>query len=498
MTYKTPGVYVKEIPSLPPSIAQVETAIPAFIGYTAKTEHNGNDLEQKPVRITSLNDFEEIFGTTPPVLIETGTGGTGSGSIVLTSDNGEIKLKNPVIDPYPKLTYRLYYALRLFYSNGGGECYIISCGKASTGNASSHPAKGDFEDALDELQKEDEPTIIVMPDLIGLGEGDYYGIYKKALKQCGKLKDRVVLIDVYSSDRGDDEFSSVEENFRTKIGNNSLKYGAAYYPWLQTSLNYLIEEDALDVTFDGTPPAHFGSSMVLRKYEEDLPEDATETEEEEFFENSLYHVDGELYADIKDEIENYRVILPATSAMAGIYAFVDRTRGVWKAPANVSLNSVKAPMVKIDDEDQEKMNVDSSGKSVNAIREFTGKGIMVWGARTLAGNDNEWRYIPVRRFFNMVEESVKRGSEQFVFESNDANTWNKLRAMIENFLTLQWRAGALQGAAPDDAFFVSVGLGETMTAQDILEGRMIVEIGMAVVRPAEFIILRFTHKMVES
>ena len=177
---------------------------------------------------------------------------------------------------------------------------------------------------------------------------------------------------------------------------------------------------------------------------------------------------------------------------------VDSTRGVWKAPANVSLNYVSEPMVKIDDQDQRDMNVTTTGKSVNAVRMFSGKGVLVWGARTLAGNDNEWRYISVRRFYNMVEESVKKATEPFVFEPNDANTWIKVRAMIENFLVLQWRAGALQGAKAEEAFFVRVGLGETMTALDILEGRMIVEIGMAVVRPAEFIILRFSHKMVVS
>jgi hypothetical protein len=119
----------------------------------------------------------------------------------------------------------------------------------------------------------------------------------------------------------------------------------------------------------------------------------------------------------------------------------------------------------------------------------------VWGARTLDGNSNEWRYINVRRFFNMVEESCKKASERFVFEPNDRNTWVTVRGMIEIFLLLQWRAGALQGAVPEHAFFVKVGLGETMTDLDLLEGRMIVEIGMAVVRPAEFIILRFSHKM---
>jgi phage tail sheath protein FI len=148
---------------------------------------------------------------------------------------------------------------------------------------------------------------------------------------------------------------------------------------------------------------------------------------------------------------------------------------------------------------QDGLNVDAgSGKSINAIRSFTGKGTLVWGARTLAGNDNEWRYVSVRRFFNMVEESVKKATAQFVFEPNDANTWVKVRAMIENFLILQWRAGALAGAKPDDAFYVRVGLGQTMTADDILNGYMHIEIGLAVVRPAEFIVLKFSHKLQQS
>ncbi|HHM20399.1 MAG TPA: phage tail sheath family protein, partial [Bacteroidetes bacterium] len=204
---------------------------------------------------------------------------------------------------------------------------------------------------------------------------------------------------------------------------------------------------------------------------------------------------NQLYYEIKNAIAKHQVVMPPSAAVAGVYAQVDSTRGVWKAPANVSLNYVKEPQVRIDDEEQKDMNVTGTGKSVNAIRTFTGKGIMVWGARTLAGNDNEWRYVPVRRFFNMVEESVKKATAQFVFEPNDANTWARVRAMIENFLAIQWRAGALQGAKPEDAFYVRVGLGTTMTALDILEGRMNVEIGMAVVRPAEFIILKFSHKM---
>jgi len=206
-----------------------------------------------------------------------------------------------------------------------------------------------------------------------------------------------------------------------------------------------------------------------------------------------------VYANIKEAIKREGIIVPPSGAIAGVYASIDGTRGVWKAPANVSLNTVIEPVVAIDNNTQDDLNVDvSAGKSINAIRTFTGKGTLVWGARTLAGNDNEWRYISVRRFFIMVEESAKKSTEPFVFEPNDANTWAKVRGMLENYLLILWRQGALAGAKPEHAFFVKCGLGQTMTAQDILEGKLIVEIGMAAVRPAEFIILRFSHKLQES
>lgn len=206
-----------------------------------------------------------------------------------------------------------------------------------------------------------------------------------------------------------------------------------------------------------------------------------------------------VFANIIKGINNTLTSAPPSGAIAGIYAMVDSQRGVWKAPANVSLNSVIEPTTYFDSSETEDLNVDAvAGKSINAIRAFSGKGTLVWGARTLAGNDNEWRYVSVRRFFNMVEESVKKSTYWAVFEPNDANTWVKVRGMIENYLTQKWREGALAGASPKEAFFVRVGLGVTMSAQDILEGRMNVEIGMAVVRPAEFIILKFSHKLQTS
>ncbi len=189
--------------------------------------------------------------------------------------------------------------------------------------------------------------------------------------------------------------------------------------------------------------------------------------------------------------------IPPSGAIAGVYAQTDRNRGVWKAPANVSVQGISELTNTVTSDVQNSMNVHESGKSVNAIRFFTGKGFLVWGARTLNGNDNEWRYVSVRRLFIMVEESVKNTCMVFVFEPNDANSWIRAQAMIENYLTLLWRRGALQGAKPEHAFYVAIGLGKTMTPLDIMEGRMIVEIGMSVVRPAEFIILRVAIKIQE-
>jgi phage tail sheath protein FI len=209
--------------------------------------------------------------------------------------------------------------------------------------------------------------------------------------------------------------------------------------------------------------------------------------------------DKSLYNRIDAELAKNTLTLYPSASMAGVYASVDNDRGVWKAPANVSVALVAAPSVNVSAEDQENLNVDSvSGKSINAIRAFTGRGVMVWGARTLAGNDNEWRYVNVRRLFIFVEESVKKASEFVVFESNSAPTWQRVKGMCEAFLTGLWRDGALAGATTKDAFFVNVGLGTTMTPDDILNGKMVVEIGMAASRPAEFIILRFSHKLQES
>lgn len=188
-------------------------------------------------------------------------------------------------------------------------------------------------------------------------------------------------------------------------------------------------------------------------------------------------------------------LLPVSAAMAGVYTMVDNTKGVWKAPANVSVATAISPTVNISHEEQEDLNVPLSGKSVNAIRTFMGEGIKVWGARTLDGNSLDWRYINVRRTMIMLQESVKNAARAYVFDPNEANTWINVKSMISNFLNGIWKRGGLAGAVPDDAYSVHVGLGDTMTPEDILEGIMRITVLVSITRPAEFIEITFQQQM---
>ena len=468
MANNTPGVYIEEISTLPASVAGVETAIPAFIGYTEKAEEDGDEtaLFKKPTKIKSMLEYKNIFGgpenETFTVIVD---------NTVDTDDEiTERKITTTIASPSK---FKLYYSIQLFFQNGGGDCYIVSVGdydatiEAGDGTTS---LVGGITGGINLLEKVDEPTLLVFPDATSVTDLDGYGqIVGAALIHCNKLQDRFTIADVYGSD-----FTL----YRGKIGNSYLKYGAAYYPDLETTFNYGYDESEINVTFKNNSVVDT-DTYTLAGLADSLP--------------SVYRA---IVSDIKDK---HFVTLPPSGAMAGIYARVDNERGVWKAPANVGVRAVNGPSVKITNDDQESLNVDpTSGKSINAIRTFAGKGTLVWGARTFAGNDNEWRYVPVRRLYIFVEESVKKATEFVVFEPNDANTWLRVKTMIENFLTTLWRNGALQGAKAEDSYFVKVGLGLTMTTDDILNGIMNVEIGMAAVRPAEFIILKFSHKLQES
>ena len=202
------------------------------------------------------------------------------------------------------------------------------------------------------------------------------------------------------------------------------------------------------------------------------------------------------YSQLHDIVLARMNTLPTAGAMAGVYTSVDAGFGVWRAPANVGLSSVFDTTLKLTDATQAPLNVDAAtGKSVNAIRLFPGKGATVWGARTLDGNSNDWRYVNVRRTVIMLEQSMKLACNAYVFQPNTASTWSSVQSMLSGFLTSQWQQGALVGPTPASAFSVAVGLGSTMTAQDILDGFMNVSVKVAITHPAEFIVITIQQQM---
>ena len=477
----TPGVYVQEISSFPPSVAEVETAIPAFIGYTEKADSFAvNDLKKIANKVNNFSEFVQFYGGPP-------TENNASIGVTVT-DNGSNNFN--VAFTYTaaeRSKYILYYSVKHFYDNGGGTCFIVSMETYQTPSVVSDTL---LLEGLDIVNEIDEVTILVIPEATKVASAAYTAIVNKMITQASTLKDRFALIDplqVTPKNTADpngniDGDALIIRNATLGVSEN--RYAAAYYPNLVSTYDYKYNFDTLIIdtytlaagVLTPSVPGYI-SGMAM----------------------SVPGSGSVLYGKVKAELAKQYVVLPPSPAMAGLYTRVDSNKGVWKAPANESVLSVVMPDLAVSSREQENLNVDPTvGKSINVIRSFPGYGTLVWGARTLNGNDNEWRYISVRRFFNMVEESIKKSSQWAVFEPNTINTWVKMQAMIENYLFLKWREGALAGVKPEQAYYVRVGLGSTMTSIDILEGRMNVEIGMAVARPAEFIVLSFTQLMQQS
>src|SRR5690606_34320303 len=377
-TYKTPGVYVEEISKFPPSVAQVETAIPAFIGYTQEIDAS---VRNKPKRIVSLLEYETYFGKAQ-------NEANISVTIEDTINSGPpIQLLNQKLSVTVGATspYVMYYAMRMYFDNGGGPCYINSVGDYTSGIVD----QGLLAAGLNEFEKFDEPTLYVFPDAMSVATADsYYALINQALMQSQKLKDRFVIIDAF-----DNNSDNIRNTASLGNGIDLLKYGAAYHPSLRTVYGYAYDASNITLAHDVTDETNTTTTGVYDAKALSALADSADTD----FNLILYN-------KIKAELEQQYVTLPPSSAIAGIYARVDSNRGVWKAPANESVSACVEPTIKITHEAQQDLNVHTTGKSINAIRSFTGKGILVWGARTLAGNDNEWKYVPVRRFFNMVEE----------------------------------------------------------------------------------------------
>jgi len=198
------------------------------------------------------------------------------------------------------------------------------------------------------------------------------------------------------------------------------------------------------------------------------------------------------WLQVFDPLEKRNIFIPPSGSVLGVYARSDNTRGVEKAPANEVIRGVTGLYVQYNKGEQDILNP----KGVNLIRSFTGQGIRIWGARTLSSN-SLWKYVNIRRLFIFIEESIKQGTNWVVFEPNDERLWARVHRTIDAFLTRVWRSGALQGSSPAEAFFIDISR-NTMTQDDIDNGRLICVIGVAPVKPAEFVIFRITQKTSEQ
>lgn len=531
-TLQTPGVYINEVNAFPNSVVPVPTAIPVFIGYTMRADYKGKSCINQAVQIQSLGDYLTCFGLmtgTPPAPAPDLAQHAPVYHAVPTKGQGDVVLGGQAFDvlPDPSTIYYLYNSLKLFYQNGGGTAYIISVGLIPSAPAPSPSPNQPLANGaplvnpdvsyaalnagLQVASEVPDITIIVIPDAVLLKEGDHATLMQNALAQCGDPGQscapgsRVALLDVQGGEAPDpltwNQPGGVIETFRTGVGMNYLSYGIAYFPFLQCTV--VQDADINYLTLGGSqalaavlPGANAEPLKTLLAQMQSPPAAPAPTPLQ--LESALLQASPE-YNQLHDAVLTKINTLPPGAAMAGVYTTVDNTRGVWQAPANVSLTAVTGTTVMLTDLTQAPLNVDPlTGKSINAIRFKPGLGVMVWGARTLDGNSQDWRYVNVRRTVIMIEQSLKIALRQYVFYPNTDATWSLISSMVYSFLTSLWQQGALAGSSAAASFNVAIGLGLTMTADDLLNGNMILRVMVAISHPAEFIVFHITQKVQQS
>lgn len=426
------------------------------------------------------------------------------------------------------INYRLFNSIKLFFDNGGANCYVYSIGGYDYTKTTIDDITP-FQTALTLLVQETEPTMLVIPDAVEIKSttgtdlesiyANCYSLQQQMLDHCGTQRNRIAILDIPGGWTEPKIGETSVEVFRNQANPTLPKfnsYGAAYYPWLHTTINQIDAITASNV--DTKAPDSYATifKMLVDEFTDptkgmnnkmipyvNVFADANSkltanpplppvTMEQA---NAALSIQSKSYQLLMNAIMTQLNLLPPSAAMAGLYTTVDNNEGVWVAPANIGVQSVTAPSLKIDDEMQADLNIPIDGKSISAIRAFNGRGTLVWGARTLDGNSNDWRYVNVRRTMMFIEQSVKDAAFSYVFAPNVSNTWVEVESAISNFLTGLWAQGGLAGSKAEKSFSVSVGLGSTMTSEDILNGIMRVAVKVAISHPAEFIDITFEQEM---
>jgi phage tail sheath protein FI len=300
------------------------------------------------------------------------------------------------------------------------------------GTDGGQPAEGDYVDVFTNFIKIRDINIMLLPGQHWSTDNSGNAIIQKAIGHAEKMKNRMVIVDPPPNHELETEKAVVDMELPSQT------YCVVYYPWVLAA-------------------------------------------------NRFYHAE-------RNPGLPRSVLVPPSGYAAGMWAKTDGRRGVWKAPAGMATGLLGVSKLEFVVEDDEQDALNPLG--VNCYRSMPGAGKVVWGSRTRATRaDPEWRYVPVRRTAIMIEDSIRNGIQWAVFEPNDHRLWSALRGNIDNFMNGLFRVGAFQGEKASDAYFVRCGLGDTMTQGEIDAGQVIVIVGFAPLKPAEFVIVRIQQKV---
>ena len=496
--YLSPGVYVEEVDSGSRPIEGVGTAVAAFVGVAERGPYN------EPTFVTNWSQYTQTFGE------------------------------------FTDGSY-LAHAVYGYFLNGGGSCYVVRVGA----NGSAPPARAELASTGDgKLAAYRISALEAGPDgnnitveVVDGGEGASEDTFRLVVKRGNKVEER---FDNVTTKKGKQNVLTVVNTQSRLIqleeaatgaalekpapGNVTLRGGAAPAPAQITPDDYVGDPgdrtgfgglEALDaVTMVCVPDlmaAYRKGSIDLEGVQAvqlamiahcelmgdrvailDPPPglNAQQVREWRIDKTGYDSKYAALYwpwAKVFDPATEDTVFVPPSGHIAGIWGRNDDTRGVHKAPANEVVRGVVALETQITKNEHDLLNP----HGINCIRTFPGRGIRVWGARTLS-SDPAWRYLSTRRFFNYLEESVLNGTQWVVFEPNDPELWARIRRTISAFLVNEWRRGALFGLTPDQAFYVKCD-DETNPAEGIDAGEVVCEIGVAPVKPAEFVVFRLSQ-----
>lgn len=537
----SPGVYINEIVAMPAGVVPVATAVAAFVGYTefAIDPASQKSLAGEPVQITSLADYRACFGgpAAPHFTVTASSGTKPAFSAAITQPDDSVVTcgfdLNLSASGAGSDRFCLSSQIELFFLNGGGPCWVISVGCYGSGSVTIEASA--LLDGVTASGLVVGPTMLVVPEACQLGQVDYTSVIDAMVAQAGNLRDRVAILDLPACLAATDiaALTKAQDDLWQALAPQAdhLSFAAAYGPALATTIvqardvrfpvltgadnsvmNAILTTQAVALfsgpslaTLQGAIAAAFpvagattntpALSGDASAYPPPVAPGAAELllwqqRLDDLLTNAL-----PVYVEIGHLIAEYLNVQPPSGAIAGAWAKTDALSGVWNAPANIALSGVANPLCLVTDVEQAGFNVPINGMAINIVRQFPGRGSLIWGARTLDGNSQDYRYIQVRRTLIYVEQSIKLALQSHVFDSNDNTTWNAVVVEVSAFLNGLWAEGGLLGTTASDAFSVQCGLGKTMTGQDVLDGYMIVTVSLQMIHPAEFIELTFQQVM---